>query len=155
MTMTLEELLEADHRRVRWVLFELSAASDAAVVDRLAGIRRLVRELLPHLVVEEMLLFPALEEDLEEAAGAGAAVKALAAEHSVIKRLLAELDLTRPEAEEWGARLVRLGEALESHMLEEERVAFTAARDLARGAAYWPAAPLVLEVKRKALGRIA
>src|SRR5204863_8406406 len=84
----------------------------------------LTRELNEHELIEEQLLYPALEPHAESRA----IVLEGYEEHHVADVITKELHDVRPDDERWAAKFKVLKESLEHHIQEEERLMFRTAR---------------------------
>jgi hypothetical protein len=105
-----------DHREIERLFKELERANGAEVVDRAGGaVRRLVRELSTHAVIEEQYLYPALREG-----GASARVLDALEEHHAAKLMLAELEAMPASHPRFRSKLRVLAENVRRHVTEEE-----------------------------------
>jgi iron-sulfur cluster repair protein YtfE (RIC family) len=124
--MDIYEKLTDDHRKARAAIAELRAqAGEGPAEAREALFRRLRRELEAHVAFEEEVFYPAVAEDEDSKDG----IEEALAEHDEATALLEELAELDKGSEEFDLRLGELDEALEHHVLEEETVTFTAARE--------------------------
>lgn len=117
-------LLERDHRDFEALLERGEDTTERAVKERRDVLRRLADGLTMHELLEEKLLYPALETK--------AVTRAIALEgfeeHHVADILLKELQRLPPASERWTAKFKVLKESLEHHIKEEERHMFPNAR---------------------------
>jgi iron-sulfur cluster repair protein YtfE (RIC family) len=116
------EMLKNDHAKVSSIFDQLEPATDAATRQQL--FTQLKQELDIHAHIEEMVLYPALKQAAETRDITEEAYE----EHQEVKDLLAELQATPPDSEEWGDMLLELRENVEHHVEEEEGEMFKKAR---------------------------
>ena len=109
-------LLKADHEKVAGILETIEETTERAVKGRDELFARLKAELDLHAMIEEEILYPALE-DTEEAPEI--TLEAYE-EHRVVKQLLSELEIEPKDTEEWTAKFSVLKENIEHHVEEEE-----------------------------------
>lgn len=117
-------LLKADHRAVAKLFEEYESAQDA---EKSAIADQICTELKIHTMIEEELLYPALEgkieqDDLDEAY----------VEHDAAKVMINEIVAGEPEDEYFDAKVKVLGEEIAHHVEEEEESGtglFAMARD--------------------------
>ena len=117
-------LLKADHEKVAGILETIEDTTERAVKGRDELFARLKAELDLHAMIEEEILYPALE-DTEEAREI--TLEAYE-EHRLVKQLLAELEAEPKDTEEWTAKFTVLKENIEHHVEEEEGEMFKKAR---------------------------
>lgn len=117
-------LLERDHRAFEELLKRGEDTTERAVKERRALLRTLADGLTMHELLEETLLYPALEtrSPTREIALEGFE------EHHVADVILKELQRLPPSSERWTAKFKVLKETLEHHIKEEERQMFRSAR---------------------------
>lgn len=118
------ELLKADHEKVAGILETIDETTERAVKGRDELFAQLKAELDLHAMIEEEILYPALEETEEAREIALEAYE----EHRVVKQLLTELEAEPKDTEEWTAKFSVLKENIEHHVEEEEGEMFTKAR---------------------------
>lgn len=118
------KLLEQDHRLVERLLAEGEKTTERGEKTRTELFVRLKRELTIHEQIEEEVLYPALKE---VAKARDIALEAYE-EHHVVDEILAELEMTPPSDETWGAKFKVAKENLEHHIQEEENEMWKAAR---------------------------
>ena len=118
-------LLKADHERVAEMMQKIEETTERAVKGRTETFTRLKTELDLHAMIEEEILYPALE-DTEEAREI--TLEAYE-EHRLVKQLLAELEAEPKDTEEWTAKFTVLKENIEHHVEEEEGEMFKKARE--------------------------
>ncbi len=116
------ELLKNDHAKVASLFDELEPATDAATRQRLFA--EVKQELDIHTHIEETILYPRLKEAAQTRDMATEAYE----EHQEVKDLLAELQGTPPDSEEWNDLVLELRENVEHHVEEEEGEMFPQAR---------------------------
>lgn len=119
-------LLKADHKKVAGLLDTIDATTERAVQGREELFARLREELDLHARIEEEIFYPVLEEEDETREVTLEAYE----EHTLVKRLLSELDAEPKDTEEWTAKFTVLKENIEHHVEEEEGEMFKKARTL-------------------------
>ena len=117
-------LLKADHEKVAGILEKIDETTERAVKGRDDLFGQLKAELDLHAMIEEEILYPALEETEEAREITLEAYE----EHRLVKQLLAELEAEPKDTEEWTAKFSVLKENIEHHVEEEEGEMFTKAR---------------------------
>jgi hemerythrin-like domain-containing protein len=118
------ELLKNDHAKVSSIFDQLEPATDATTRQQL--FTQLKQELDVHAHIEETILYPALKAAPETSD----LVEEAYEEHQEVKDLLAELEATPADSEEWGDMILELRENVEHHVEEEEGEMFTKAREV-------------------------
>ncbi len=116
--------LEKDHRRFEALLKQGEETTERAGKRRRQLLDTLTRELNEHELVEEQVLYPALEPHPE----ARTIVLEGYEEHHVADVVAKELHGVAPGDERWTAKFKVLKESLEHHIQEEERRMFRTAR---------------------------
>ena len=117
-------LLKNDHAKVSSLFDQIEPATDAATRQKL--FTQLKQELDVHAHIEETILYPALKAAAETRDLTEEAYE----EHQEVKDLLAELEATPPDSEEWSDMITELRENIEHHVEEEEDEMFTKARQV-------------------------
>ena len=117
-------LLETDHRRFEDLLKRGVDTTTRAVKTRTDLLDTLAAELNMHELIEEQVLYPALESRGQ----ARDVVLEGYQEHHVADVLISELHALRKDDEQWGAKFKVLKESIEHHIEEEERRMFPTAR---------------------------
>jgi iron-sulfur cluster repair protein YtfE (RIC family) len=117
-------LLETDHRRLEDLLANGEDTTETAVKTRRTLLKTITSELTTHEMLEEKLLYPALEGHPETRAIALEGFQ----EHHVADVLLKELHGVSAGNELWAAKFKVLKENLEHHIEEEEGTMFRTAR---------------------------
>ena len=117
-------LLETDHRRFEDLLKQGEQTTERAVKGRAQLLKTLTAALNVHELIEEQVLYPALEPHAE----ARDIVLEGYQEHHVADVLLKELDTLAKDDEKWGAKFKVLKESIEHLIKEEERIMFRTAR---------------------------
>jgi iron-sulfur cluster repair protein YtfE (RIC family) len=122
--MNVFDILKEDHKKVADIFEKLEPTTERAVKTREELFARLKTELDVHALVEEKVLYPALEqiEETRDIALEGFE------EHRIVKQLLAEMDDMAKDSEQWTAKLTVLKENVEHHVEEEENEMFKKAR---------------------------
>ncbi|HZG53587.1 MAG TPA: hemerythrin domain-containing protein [Pyrinomonadaceae bacterium] len=118
------ELLKNDHAKVSALFERIEPATDATTRQQL--FTQLKQELDVHAHIEETILYPALKQAAETRDITEEAYE----EHQEVKDLLAELEATPADSEEWSDMLLELRENVEHHVEEEEGEMFTKAREV-------------------------
>jgi hemerythrin-like domain-containing protein len=117
-------LLETDHRRFEDLLKRGEETTTRAVKGRTQLLKTLTAELNVHELLEEQVLYPALEPHGQ----ARDIVLEGYQEHHVADVLLKELHELAKDNAQWGAKFKVLKESIEHHIEEEERIMFRMAR---------------------------
>lgn len=117
-------LLKADHEKVAGILETIEGTTERALKGRDELFAQLKAELDLHAMIEEEILYPALEEVEETRDITLEAYE----EHRLVKQLLAELEAEPKDTEEWTAKFTVLKENIEHHVEEEEGEMFKKAR---------------------------
>ncbi|HYP01777.1 MAG TPA: hemerythrin domain-containing protein [Pyrinomonadaceae bacterium] len=118
------ELLKNDHAKVATLFDRIEPATDATTRQQLFA--QLKQELDIHAHIEETILYPALKQASETRDLTEEAYE----EHQEVKDLLAELQTTPADSEEWSDMITELRENVEHHVEEEESEMFTKAREV-------------------------
>jgi len=118
------ELLEREHRRFEELLKEGEETSEQARQKRRGLLDALSRELNAHELMEERVLYPALQSHPQ----ARDMVLEGFEEHHVADLIVKELHEVATDDEQWGAKFKVLKENIEHHIEEEEGKMFRAAR---------------------------
>jgi hemerythrin-like domain-containing protein len=117
-------LLENDHRRLEDLLKQGEQTTETAVKTRRELLQTITAELGVHELIEEKLLYPALEKYPE----ARDIVLEGFEEHHVADLILEELHEAGVSEEQWGAKFKVFKENIEHHIEEEEGPMFRTAR---------------------------
>jgi hemerythrin-like domain-containing protein len=117
-------LLEKDHRRFEEWLKQGEETTERAVKRRTELLHTLTATLNVHELIEEKVLYPALEPHAQ----AREIVLEGYQEHHVADLVLRELHALARDDEQWGAKFKVLKENIEHHIQEEERQMFRVAR---------------------------
>lgn len=113
-------MLKADHEQVSELFEKLEDTTERGVKIRTELFEKLHHELIVHMLVEEVALYPVLKEYRGSRALSFEAVE----EHAVVKILLEALATLPVDTEEWTAKLAVLKENVEHHVKEEEKELF-------------------------------
>ena len=120
------DLLLADHSNVRKLLEQLDKTTDRGVKSRMELFGRIKTELTLHEIIEEDVLYPALDEHPK--------AKDLVLEgreaHEAVDRLMGELSNLAFDDETWGPKAMVMKEHIEHHITEEESAMFEKARSI-------------------------
>lgn len=119
-------LLEADHRRLEALLKQGEDTTERAVKGRADLLRTITSELNVHELIEEKILYPALQAHSE----ARDIVLEGFQEHHVADLVLKELHEVAENTEQWGAKFKVFKENIEHHIKEEEGPMFRTARGI-------------------------
>ena len=122
-------LLETDHRRLEALLKKGEETTERAVKGRGELLKTLTDALTIHEMIEEKVLYPALEEYPETRA----IVLEGFQEHHVADLIAKELEGVSTTDEQWGAKFKVLKENIEHHIKEEEGPMFRSARGVMPG----------------------
>jgi hemerythrin superfamily protein len=112
-------LLEQDHQKVKKLMGEIEKTTERGVKTREELFTKLVHELTVHEKIEEQIFYPAVKDaaktkKLEEI------VTESFEEHHFVNVVIAEIQATPFEAEEWAAKFSVMMENIEHHAFEEE-----------------------------------
>jgi hemerythrin-like domain-containing protein len=118
------ELLKNDHAKVSTLFDRIEPATDATTRQQLFA--QLKQELDLHAHIEETVLYPVLKGMAETRDITEEGYE----EHQEVKDLLAELEETPADSEEWSDMIMELRENVEHHVEEEEGEMFTKAREV-------------------------
>ena len=117
-------LLETDHRRLEDLLKQGEETTERAVATRTQLLKTLTEALGVHELIEEKLLYPALQRHPE----ARDIVLEGFEEHHVADIIVKELHDVATDNEQWAAKFKVLKESIEHHIKEEEGPMFRTAR---------------------------
>lgn len=117
-------LLEKDHRRFEALLKQGEETTENAVKGRTELLKTITAELNVHELIEEKILYPALQLHPE----AKDIVLESSQEHHVADVIVAELQRVDVSDEQWGAKFKVFKENLEHHIQEEEGEMWRTAR---------------------------
>ena len=120
------ELLEREHRRFEDLLKQGEESTERARKGRKELLETLTAELNAHELMEEKILYPALQSHPE----AKDIVLEGYEEHHVADLIVAELKEVATNDEQWGAKFKVLKENIEHHIQEEEGEMFRLARGI-------------------------
>jgi hemerythrin superfamily protein len=112
------DLLEADHIRIEFLLFQWRMTNDRARREELFSIIK--KELLAHTSLEETYFYPACEKITE----AKRLILDSKEEHKQIKHLLREISSFSQGNEKVTAKMKVLAEEVQNHVKNEENVLF-------------------------------
>ena len=120
------QILEREHRHFEELLKQGEDTTDRARATRRELLAALTADVNAHELMEEKVLYPALQEDprAREIALEGFE------EHHVADLIAKELSAIAPNDETWGAKFKVLKENIEHHIKEEERLMFPLARGI-------------------------
>ena len=120
------QILEREHRHFEELLKQGEESTERARATRRDLLAMLTADLNAHELMEEKVLYPALQDDprAREIALEGFE------EHHVADLIAKELSEVSPTDEAWGAKFKVLKENIEHHIKEEERLMFPLARGI-------------------------
>jgi len=120
-------LLKSDHKEVAAWFREYEHGKDSKSASRKEKLATKICEALTvHARIEEELFYPAVRETLgDEAAELLAEAKV---EHNSLKRLIADIEESKPGSDEYDADVKVLGEYVNHHVEEEEDELFPKVR---------------------------
>lgn len=119
-------LLESDHRRFEELLKQGDQTTARAIKRRTQILNTLTERLNLHELIEEKVLYPALQPYAETRE----IVLEGFEEHHVADVLIRELHKLATDDERWAAKFKVLKESIDHHVAEEERNMFPVARTL-------------------------
>jgi hemerythrin-like domain-containing protein len=120
------EILEREHRRFEDLLRQGEETTERARQARRELLDSLTRELNAHELMEERVLYPALQSHPQ---ARGIVLEGFE-EHHVADLIVNELHEVATDDEQWGAKFKVLKENIEHHIQEEEGAMFRAARTI-------------------------
>ena len=120
------QMLERDHRRFEDLMKQGEETTERARATRRELLNTLTAELNAHELLEEKILYPALQSHPE----ARDIVLEGYEEHHVADLIVAELHQVATNDEQWGAKFKVLKESIEHHIKEEEGQMFKTARGI-------------------------
>lgn len=120
------EILEREHRRFEELLKQGEESTEQARKTRRELLATLTAELNAHELMEETVLYPALQVHSETRE----VVLEGFEEHHVADVIVKELNEVAPDDEVWGAKFKVLKESIEHHIQEEEGNMFRFARGI-------------------------
>ena len=125
MSESILNTLRAEHRQTESILNKISDCSD--VVRKKELYLQLKEGLIPHMEGEERTIYAHLLEDVHDEEAEEVAQHA-EDEHQEVKELLAKLDNTGIESEEWNTIFEQLKVCVFKHVAEEESDLFAEAK---------------------------
>jgi len=120
------KLLKADHDKVKKLLTELESTTERGLKIRAELFSTIKGELTLHEIVEEEIFYPELKTHPK----AKDIVLEGYQEHSVVDKLMKELEELPVDHETWGAKAKVMKENIEHHIEEEEGEMFKKARQV-------------------------
>jgi hemerythrin-like domain-containing protein len=124
--MEATSLLKEDHQKVRALFRKFEAAGERAYQTKKGLYEDIKSELDIHAQIEEQIFYPAVR-DMRSKEGGDLVAEAVE-EHTIVKRLLSELEDVTPQDEEFDAKMKVLMENVEHHADEEEKEMFPEAK---------------------------
>lgn len=118
------ELLHEDHLTVKDLFFQFEESEDDTEKETL--VKKILKELYVHSTVEEEIVYPAVEDETEDAEDLVAEAEN---EHRVVKFLMAELSDMTADDEQFDAKVTVLCELVGHHIKEEEKEMFKKLRE--------------------------
>lgn len=119
----LVSFLEGQHRSALRLLVALEAKSGRAIKARRQRLEKLESELYHHMLLEEEIVYPALESAVESKQDQRV-YRAARGEHEVTKVLLKELAGLAPASAQFVGKVKVLKSSVEQHIAEEEATLF-------------------------------
>lgn len=141
---TIYDILKAEHDQVNDLLQQ--ALSDVSKVSFL----KIKIKTDPHMIGEEQLFYPRLEEKEELRDLISEAYK----EHNEAKELLCEMEDMDERDERWAAKLSELKQSIDHHVKEEESKVFERARAVLSQQEAEEIAEQYVEFKRSYMNRV-
>ena len=123
-TLTVTELLHEDHLKVKDLFFQFTETESSDVKEQL--VRQILTELFIHATVEEEIVYPAVEEEADDAEDL---IDEAETEHHVVKVLMAELSKMTSQDDQFEAKVTVLCELVSHHIHEEEKEMFQKLRE--------------------------
>jgi hemerythrin-like domain-containing protein len=119
-------LLTQDHREVKRLLNSLDRTTERATSRREKLLKQIETEIKVHTQLEEEIFYPAYRDAVRKSDG-HLYYEALE-EHHLVDIVLPELNSTKTDSEEFGAKAKVLKDLIDHHAGEEEREMFPKAR---------------------------
>ena len=120
-------LLKADHQAVKRLFRTFEQAGDRAFSTRSKTAKAIVRELSRHAAIEEQVFYPAVRQEVIDAADE---VLESLEEHHVVKWLCSEIERLTPDDERFTPKVTVLIENVRHHIREEEGTLFPTVRQV-------------------------
>ncbi|MDQ4145137.1 MAG: hemerythrin domain-containing protein [Actinomycetota bacterium] len=120
------DLLKDDHRKVEKLLEQMDSTTEDDVSKREHLFRELTSEMQAHEIIEEEILYPALQEHPK----AKEIVLEGYEEHHVVDTIMNELNEVPFDDERWSAKFSVMKENIEHHIEEEEEEMFEQAENI-------------------------
>ena len=124
MAADVTELLHQDHQKVQELFFQFSKAEENK--EKEALVKEILTELHIHATIEEEIVYPGIEEEVEEG---DELVGEAETEHKVVKFLMAELSHMTAANPKFDANVTVLCELVVHHLREEEKEMFKKLRE--------------------------
>ncbi len=125
----LVSFLEEQHRSALRLLDALMATTERSIKTRRQRLEELESELYHHMLLEEEIVYPALEAAVDSKHGQRI-YRAARGEHEVTKALLKELEALAPASVEFTRKVRVLKDSVEHHITEEEATLFPMVRQV-------------------------
>lgn len=125
----LVSFLEDQHRSALRLLEALMATTERSIKTRRQRLEKLESELYHHMLLEEEIVYPALESAVDSKHGQRV-YRAARGEHEVTKGLLKELGTIDPRSAEFARKAKVLRDSIEHHIAEEEATLFPLVRQV-------------------------
>jgi hemerythrin superfamily protein len=138
------DLLKDDHREVKRLFSEILEAEDSEAGQRREIFRQIERELLQHRIVEEQVLYPAIESLDPEGVREGRH------SHEEMEQILSQLRVADIDGETFDHDLMKLMERVQQHAQLEEAPGgiLEAARRKLNAGHFQTMSDRILEMKR-------
>ena len=120
-------LLKADHQAVKRLFRTFEQAGDRAFSTKSKTAKAIVRELSRHAAIEEQVFYPAVRQEVIDAADE---VLEGLEEHHVVKWLCSEIERLKPDDERFTPKVTVLIESVRHHIREEEGTLFPTVRQV-------------------------
>jgi hypothetical protein len=119
-------LLKEDHDLLKDLLEEASSTTQRSTKKRVERLAKIKDELMAHEIVEEEIIYPAIDIRSDERDLVLEAYE----EHNVVDRIMKDLENVPVEDELWLAKFTVMKENILHHIREEEGKLFKVARDV-------------------------
>jgi iron-sulfur cluster repair protein YtfE (RIC family) len=116
------DLLRADHMRIEALAIGLRLNRSARQKHELLG--RLSQDLAKHMRIEEEIFYPACSR----IAGLAKIIDHAHADHQLVKNVIKDLAVLKPESDHFNSLLTKLIIKLEKHVYAEENTVFAGVR---------------------------
>lgn len=118
------KLLKEDHAKVAVLLSKIEKTSERSMKTRKQLFAKLKEALKAHEYIEEKIFYPACKKYDETLTLVFEALE----EHSVVDKVIADLEKSRLNSKQWTGRFTVLKESVSHHIKEEEKSLFPRVR---------------------------